>query len=83
MQGAQQHVLRGAQWTCPARGFLKLNWDAALCKNSRSMGMGVGVVIRYEQGRVWATLAKSIPHILDPTNAEAGHFSVARCQFVS
>lgn len=45
--------------------------------------MGVGVVIRYEQGRVWATLAKSIPHILDPTNAEADHFSVAGCQFVS
>jgi hypothetical protein len=67
--GVQQQVLKGAKWNCPTAGFLKLNWDVALCKNSKSMG--VGVVIRGEQGRVRAALAKFIPHVLDPTNAEA------------
>lgn len=70
--GAQPLANRRAQWTCPAAGLLKLDWDAAVCTKSRRMG--VGAIIRDEQGRVRAALAKYFPHVSDSTDQRLLHF---------
>jgi len=38
----------GVPWSRPTKGVIKLNWDAAICKTSKNMG--VGVVIRMSLG---------------------------------
>lgn len=48
-------------------GLLKVNWDAALAKISKQMG--VGVVVWDVDGR-YVALATVIPHITDPTTGE-------------
>jgi hypothetical protein len=55
------------RWSPPSTGWLKCNWDAALHKEGKRMG--VGVLIRDAQGNVVAALAKTIPCI---TAAEMG-----------
>jgi hypothetical protein len=53
----------------PSNDCLKMIWDTAL--GSSPPRMGVGVVVRDEQGRVRAALAMGFPNISDPTVAEA------------
>lgn len=48
------------RWSPPPRGYLKMNWDAAFNKASRSMGPWVVVV-----------LAQFLPQVTDPSIAEA------------
>lgn len=43
------------KWEPPVGGFLKLNWDAALCSTTNMMG--VGAVLRDEHWAVVAALA--------------------------
>jgi len=58
-----------SQWSVPAVGNFKINWDAALdgCKKL----MGVGIVARDLLERVMATMCAFLPYIRDPTTAEA------------
>jgi phosphotransferase system IIA component len=51
------------------KGWLKLNWNAALDVSQKKMG--VGVVVRDDSGTVKAMVAKVVPFIVDPTLAEA------------
>jgi len=57
------------KWRVPARGWLKLNWDAAL--KMQSMRMGIGIVVQNEKGEFVAAMAKVLHFINDPTVAEA------------
>jgi hypothetical protein len=49
--------------------MVKVNWDIAIARESQQMG--IGVVIRDEARQCVATMAMVIPHVLDPTTAEA------------
>lgn len=53
----------------PPVGVWKINWDAAISKETDRMG--VGVVIRDATGRVLAARTKVILYITDPAAAEA------------
>jgi hypothetical protein len=57
------------QWTKPPQGFSKLNWDAALDKNQRLIG--VGIVARDSEGKVIAVMCSSQRYISDSSVAEA------------
>lgn len=56
-------------WSKPHEGVWKINWDAAISKETERMG--VGVVIRDDIGRVLAARMKVILYITDPAAAEA------------
>jgi len=57
------------KWTKPPTGELKCNWDAALIPGQKIVG--VGVMVRDDQGRMVASLARAIPGIDHPTVAES------------
>jgi hypothetical protein len=50
-------------------GFVKINWDAAVNKTKKKMG--IGVIIRDCKGDVRATLAEPKDYIIAPDVAEA------------
>jgi hypothetical protein len=56
------------RWQKPPVGIMKINWDAALHKENKHMG--VGVVIRDDKGDVVVALSKIVPYIMDPLTAE-------------
>jgi hypothetical protein len=56
------------RWKKPPLGVLKINWDAALLKETQKMG--VGVVIRDDRGDCVAALARIVPYIVDLLTAE-------------
>jgi hypothetical protein len=56
------------RWQKPHVGIMKINWDAALHKENKHMG--VGVVIRDDKGDVVIALSKIVPYIMDPLIAE-------------
>lgn len=56
------------RWKKPPVGVLRLNWDAALNKETKTMG--VGAVIRNEGGGFVAALSKIVPFIIDPLLTE-------------
>jgi ribonuclease HI len=56
------------RWHKPPVGILKINWDAALHKGNKHMG--VGVVIQDDKGDVVGALSKIVPYIVDPLTAE-------------
>jgi ribonuclease HI len=60
---------RSMGWQRPPFGVIKLNWDAAINKVTRRMG--VGIVARDAGGAVVAVRCASRPHITDPATAEA------------
>ncbi|KAK6122599.1 hypothetical protein DH2020_043656 [Rehmannia glutinosa] len=64
----EHQVVRSFSWIRPNRGELKLNVDAAI-RPGFSM-IGVGAVIRDEEGRVIACLAKPVSGSFDPLHAE-------------
>jgi ribonuclease HI len=57
------------KWKVPVGGWLKLNWDATV--NKQSKRMGIGIIVRDEKGEFVAAMAKVLPSINDPTVAEA------------
>jgi hypothetical protein len=56
-------------WHKPPTGSWKINWDAAISKEMKKMG--VGVVIWDVDGRVVAAQTKVVPYITDPLAAES------------
>jgi hypothetical protein len=60
---------RECRWEKPPEGTLKLNWDAAVDRINRKIGMGV--VARDHEGRVIAMTCGPHLHISDPPMAEA------------
>jgi hypothetical protein len=47
---------------------MKINWDAGVdIKNGR---VGLGVVIRDHQGRMWASQSRTVRGFLDPKTGE-------------
>lgn len=61
--------ISSSQWSTPAVGNIKINWDAAL--DGRKKLMGVGIVARDSVGRVVATMCAFLPYIRDLTMAKA------------
>ena len=60
------------KWTAPQLGYVKINWDAALDKKRKLMG--VGVVVRDCTGGVIASQCSTRPYINDPAVAEVMAF---------
>ncbi|XP_042962682.1 uncharacterized protein LOC122296954 [Carya illinoinensis] len=59
---------RSCRWKAPAKDQVKVNWDAALkIKEGR---MGIGVVIRDENGDVMVSLCSQRRNVRDPLVAE-------------
>jgi ribonuclease HI len=53
----------------PPPGCFKANWDAGF--DSKKGRVGLGVVIRDQQGKVWASKCQTKQGFLDPTTGEA------------
>jgi len=51
-------------WSKPPEGKWKINWDAAI--NKETLKMGMGIVIRDDDGNVVAAKAKYLPFIINP-----------------
>ncbi|XP_059436227.1 uncharacterized protein LOC132169166 [Corylus avellana] len=60
---------RGKKWLAPPQGSHKINWDVAIDKLHERMG--IGVVIRGENGQVIAAMSKTTLGLLEPTMGEA------------
>jgi len=56
-------------WQRPPPGMIKVNWDIAIAWECQQMG--IGVVIRDDTGLCVVAMVMVIPHVLDPTTAEA------------
>jgi hypothetical protein len=56
-------------WKAPGQGWVKLNWDIMLCDRRGLVGMGA--VIRNEEGRVLAVQCSVTVGFLEPTVAGA------------
>ncbi|XP_059446463.1 uncharacterized protein LOC132178010 [Corylus avellana] len=56
-------------WEAPKDDFVKVNWDAAVDKHRRKMG--IGVIIRDSMGEVLTTLSAPKDYIIEPDIAEA------------
>jgi hypothetical protein len=55
-------------WKAPSQDSLKINWDAGVdLKRGR---VGLGVIIRDHQGRMWASQSRTIRGFLDPITGE-------------
>jgi hypothetical protein len=57
------------RWQKPLPGIIKINWDAAI--NSQNQRMGVGILVRNDEGAVLAAVCATVPSITDPPVAEA------------
>ncbi|GLT53412.1 hypothetical protein SLA2020_266820 [Shorea laevis] len=57
------------QWKAPSCDVYKINWDIAINKSKKLMGMGV--IVRDCNGQAQADLQSSRMFIMDPTTAEA------------
>lgn len=66
---AQQGEPADCVWKKPELGFIKINWDVAIDKEGKKMG--VGIVARDHDGQVVAALSTPRCFITDPTTAEA------------
>jgi hypothetical protein len=56
-------------WNKPPPSSWKINWDVAISKTLKKMGLGV--IIRDEDGRVVAARSKVVSYITDPDAAES------------
>jgi hypothetical protein len=56
-------------WKIPSAGFVKVNWDASL--NSKSGWVGLGCVIRNEEGSVLGAKCRAAKVSVDPLCAES------------
>lgn len=57
------------QWRQPPEGVIKLNWDAAIDRDTKRMG--VGVIARDESSTVLVSMCTTVLSIMDPTLVEA------------
>lgn len=60
---------RVPRWIAAPMDFVKANWDAAVNKQFRKMG--IGVILRDSKGDVLATLSSQKEFIIDPVIVEA------------
>lgn len=60
---------RNLCWQAPSDGFVKVNWDVAVHKYNRKMG--IGVIVCDNMGEVLATLLDPKAYIIAPNIAEA------------
>jgi ribonuclease HI len=56
-------------WMAPTPGYLKANWDAGFDRQNGRLGMGV--IIRDQQGKMWASKCQTKEGVLDVTTGEA------------
>jgi len=56
------------KWNKPPLGLLKINWDAALQKETKMMS--VGIVVRDDSGCFVAALSRIVHYIVDPLTGE-------------
>jgi ribonuclease HI len=69
-QGVEgRSMLRTKRWVRPCSGWYKLNWDAAVCEAQGTVGMGA--VVRNDEGSVMAARCMVGRGFLDPCAAEA------------
>jgi len=68
-QSAQPNHNGPIKWSKPLPGRIKLNWDAALDRTNKVMG--VGVIARDHEGSVKASKSILVPYVSDPAIAEA------------
>lgn len=64
----RQRNRRVARWKRPDEGFVKVNWDAAM--NSEKKRMGLGVVVRDEEGEVLLSLCNPMEGLSNSATAE-------------
>jgi hypothetical protein len=57
------------KWRAPTHGFYKANWDIAISLDKKCMG--IGVIIRDEEGLVTAAKSLTISAVLEPAAGEA------------
>jgi ribonuclease HI len=70
-------LIGGRAWTAPNSGGKKANWDVAI--NKAQGNVGVGVIIRDENGWIVAAMSRTRQGLLEPTTGEAfGAFQAAR-----
>lgn len=65
---SQAIINRSRSWVKPPDGKLEINWDAAI--NKKKKIMGVGIVIQDHKGVVRAHCVR-LNHVSDPVVAEA------------
>lgn len=65
----QQQGTNISRWLAPPCDVYKINWDAAIDKLRKLMG--VGVIVRDHEGKVMATMCSPMKYITDPTVVEA------------
>uniref|UniRef100_A0A7N2L839 RNase H type-1 domain-containing protein n=1 Tax=Quercus lobata TaxID=97700 RepID=A0A7N2L839_QUELO len=65
----QPKTAEDSRWTPPSFPWYKVNTDATVFKNSKSVG--IGVVVRNHEGSVLTALSKRLPLPLGPLKAEA------------
>jgi ribonuclease HI len=75
--GAVENIDRKKKWEAPPHGWYKVNWDVAIDKLQQRVG--VGVVIREENGQVVAAMSKTRQGTLEPTSGEAFAAYQATC----
>ena len=63
------HPLANEKWKTRPRGTMKLNWDAAIDRHKKLMG--IGIVVRDFRGEVVATQCTTKAYVCDPVVAEA------------
>jgi ribonuclease HI len=61
--------LQPSLWMAPPPGCLKANWDAGFDRRNGRLGMGV--IIRDQQGKMWASKSRMKEGVLDATTGEA------------
>jgi hypothetical protein len=67
-------------WKAPPQDSFKINWDAGM--DQKRGRVGLGVVIRDHQGRMWASKSRTVRGFMDPKTGEtmAALMAVQFCQ---
>jgi hypothetical protein len=71
-QGSQSSIPHEAEvekWQAPLEGFVKYNWDAAIDKKKKTIGMGI--IARDSNGHFLTAFSKQQQMDVDPITAEA------------
>ena len=53
---------KNIRWQAPMKSFFKVNWETAVNKNNKMMG--IGVIVRYSMREVLATLSEPKDYII-------------------
>ncbi|XP_042972768.1 uncharacterized protein LOC122304571 [Carya illinoinensis] len=57
------------RWEKPERGYVKVNWDASM--DLKGQRMGIGIMIRDEQGEAMVTMCDQKPNVIEVAVAES------------